>query len=176
MVSGMVNTSRYPRAAATCASAMPVFPLVGSRMMVSGLIRPASSAASIRATPSRSFTLAAGLKDSSLATTSAPAPSVTRFNRTRGVLPISCVMFSAMLTVAIPANVDVDCNVGGDGESHWGELFRRLGCHPGQHPAGDSVRCRRGQRCRRGARSWAHVEVGTRFDDPLDGETVGVNQ
>ncbi|CNI00798.1 Uncharacterised protein [Mycobacterium tuberculosis] len=97
IVSGMTSTHLYPRAAATNASAMPVLPLVGSRMMVSGLIRPAFSAASIIATPMRSFTLPAGLKDSSLATTSATAPSVTLRSRTNGVFPISCVMFSAML-------------------------------------------------------------------------------
>src|ERR1700721_1222504 len=147
---------------------MPVFPLVGSRMMVSGLIRPASSAASISATPSRSFTLLPGLKDSSLATTSAPAPSVTRFNRTRGVLPISCVMFSAMVTNAIPANVEVDCNVGWYGEGHRSELFRRLGCHSGQYPAGDSVRSRCDQRGRRGAWRRAQVEGRARLDDPID--------
>ena len=60
------------------ASAMPVLPLVGSRMMVSGPIRPACSAASIMATPMRSLTLLAGLKNSSFATTAAAAPSVTR--------------------------------------------------------------------------------------------------
>jgi hypothetical protein len=76
---------------------MPVLPLVGSRMMVSGLIRPACSAASIIATPMRSLTLFPGLKNSSLATTSATAPSVTRFSRTSGVLPINSVTFSAML-------------------------------------------------------------------------------
>ena len=50
-----------PSAAQTKAKAMPVLPLVGSRMMVSGLIRPAFSAASIIATPMRSLTLWAGL-------------------------------------------------------------------------------------------------------------------
>ncbi len=40
---------------------MPVLPLVGSTMIVSGLIRPAFSAASIIDTPMRSFTLCAGL-------------------------------------------------------------------------------------------------------------------
>ena len=85
---------------------MPVFPLVGSRMMVSGLIRPACSAASIMATPMRSFTLFAGLKNSSLATTSAAAPSVTRFSRTSGVFPISCVTSSAML-ICLPQAVSV---------------------------------------------------------------------
>jgi hypothetical protein len=40
---------------------MPVLPLVGSMMIVSGLIRSAFSAASIIDTPMRSFTLCAGL-------------------------------------------------------------------------------------------------------------------
>ena len=40
---------------------MPVLPLVGSTMIVSGLILPAFSAASIMDTPIRSFTLWAGL-------------------------------------------------------------------------------------------------------------------
>jgi hypothetical protein len=40
---------------------MPVLPLVGSRMIVSGPIRPAASAASSMATPMRSLTLWAGL-------------------------------------------------------------------------------------------------------------------
>src|ERR1700761_4016781 len=96
IVSGIVSAHRYPRAAHTMASAMPVLPLVGSRMMVSGLISPAFSAASIMATPIRSLTLPAGLKDSSLAATSATAPAVTRRNRTRGVFPVSSVMSLAM--------------------------------------------------------------------------------
>ncbi len=78
IVSGMVSTHLYPRAAQTKASAMPVFPLVGSRMIVSGLMASPSSAASIIATPIRSLTLCAGLKNSSLATTSATQPCVRR--------------------------------------------------------------------------------------------------
>ena len=81
---------------------MPVLPLVGSRMMVSGPISPSRSAASIIATPMRSLTLPAGLKDSSFATTCAAAPSVTRRSRTSGVFPISCVMSSAMRMSASP--------------------------------------------------------------------------
>ena len=84
---------------------MPVLPLVGSRMIVSGPMCPACSAASIMATPMRSLTLAAGLKDSSFATTSAPAPSVTRCSRTSGVFPTSCVMSSATLMALSSANV-----------------------------------------------------------------------
>lgn len=74
-----------------------MLPLVGSRMIVSGLIKPACSAAWSMATPIRSFTLLAGLKNSSLATMSATAPSVTRRSRTSGVRPMSWVMSSAML-------------------------------------------------------------------------------
>ena len=43
-----------PRAAHTMASAMPVLPLVGSTITVSGPIRSYSRAASIMATPIRS--------------------------------------------------------------------------------------------------------------------------
>ena len=43
------------------ASAMPVLPLVGSTITVSGPMSPASCAASIMATPMRSLTLFAGL-------------------------------------------------------------------------------------------------------------------
>ena len=56
-----------PRAAQTMARAMPVLPLVGSTTMVSGPMSPASWAASIIATPMRSLTEFAGLKNSSLA-------------------------------------------------------------------------------------------------------------
>ena len=51
---------------------MPVLPLVGSTMIVFGLIFPAFSAASIIATPMRSLTDQSGLKFSSLATTRRP--------------------------------------------------------------------------------------------------------
>ena len=74
MVSGIVSTQWMPRAAHTIASAMPVLPLVGSTITVSGPISPASWAASIIATPIRSFTEWAGLKNSSLATTWPWAP------------------------------------------------------------------------------------------------------
>ena len=70
---------------------MPVLPLVGSTNTVSGLTWPSRSAASIIATPMRSFTLEAGLNISSLATTSATQPSVTRFSLTSGVPPTSSV-------------------------------------------------------------------------------------
>ena len=72
MLSGMVRISLYPLAAHTNASAMPVFPLVGSTMTVSGSILPAFSPASIMASPIRSLTLDNGLKNSHLASTIPP--------------------------------------------------------------------------------------------------------
>ena len=68
---------------------MPVFPLVGSTIVVfPGVISPAFSASSIMLTPMRSLTEPAGLKYSSLASTVAGAPSVTLLRRTNGVRPI----------------------------------------------------------------------------------------
>ena len=94
MLSGMVTASLYPRAAQVNASPMPVFPLVGSTMSVSGVIFPAFSAASIIATPIRSLTDQSGLKFSSLATTVALASPTTRRRRISGVWPTVCVMSS----------------------------------------------------------------------------------
>ena len=76
-------------AAHTNASAMPVFPLVASTIVVRpGSIRPSASAASIIATPMRSLTEPPGLYISSLATTSpcASGPG-RRVSLTIGVRP-----------------------------------------------------------------------------------------
>src|ERR1700710_2369004 len=149
------------------ASAIPVLPLVGSRMIVSELISPAFSAASIMATPMRSFTLPAGLKNSSLATTSATAPSVTRRSRTSGVLPISWVMFSAMLICLLsnvglqnPADLEFDGLFRGHGEGDRSEpLGRPIQGHARQYSAAHSVWSGRGQ-CYCGcARDATEVEV-----------------
>ncbi len=67
----MVRMQRYPLAAQTNASPMPVLPDVGSTMTLPGPIVPSASMASIMATPMRSLTLESGLKNSSLASTSA---------------------------------------------------------------------------------------------------------
>ena len=65
-----------------------MLPLVGSTTTERpGLISPASSAASIIATPIRSLTEPPGLKYSSLAQTWAPSPSASRSSRTIGVSP-----------------------------------------------------------------------------------------
>jgi len=79
---------------------MPVFPLVGSiKTVLPGWIFPARSASTIMLTPMRSFTLASGLWLSNLATTSAAQPSVTRFSRSSGVLPINSVISFAIFMV-----------------------------------------------------------------------------
>ena len=67
-----------------------MLPLVGSTTTERpGLIRPSSSAASIIATPIRSFTDPPGLKYSSFAQTSPPTSPPSRSSRTSGVLPIT---------------------------------------------------------------------------------------
>src|SRR5687768_69973 len=64
MLSGIVRMRRYPFAAATHARAIPVFPLVGSTIVVTpGWMTPSSSARSIIATPMRSLTENPGLND-----------------------------------------------------------------------------------------------------------------
>ncbi len=73
---------------------MPVLPLVGSTIVVSGPIRPSRSSASIMAAPMRSFTEESGLKNSHLPTISAftPASFASLARRTSGVAPIVCRM------------------------------------------------------------------------------------
>ena len=99
-LSGIAITHLYPLAAATMASAMPVLPEVGSTITdLPGLNLPARSIASTIATPMRSLTECAGLKNSSFAATVATHPEVTRLSRTSGVLPTSLVMSAAMRIV-----------------------------------------------------------------------------
>ncbi len=96
-LSGIVTISRYPRAAATKAKAMPVLPLVGStRMDTPGVMMPARSAASIMPRPIRSFTEPSGLKNSSFNARSATKPSsaASLGSRTIGVPPTVCCTLS----------------------------------------------------------------------------------
>ena len=69
---------------------MPVLPEVGSTMTVPCLSTPASSMASIMATPMRSFTDETGLKNSSLHSRLALTPwaLASRSMRTSGVSPM----------------------------------------------------------------------------------------
>src|SRR3990172_1097684 len=89
---------------------MPVLPEVGSRMMVSGLILPACSAASIIDTAIRSLTLCAGLKNSSLARMVASTPAFTRLSCTSGVLPTSSRIFFANFMMVMFSQFDVSVN------------------------------------------------------------------
>jgi hypothetical protein len=91
IVSGMTMMIRYPRAAATDARPMPVLPEVGSMMTEPSFNSPLSSASSIIDFAMRSFTLPAGLKYSSLASSFAPRPcSFSIWVSSRmGVLPIN---------------------------------------------------------------------------------------
>ena len=95
---GSVSTSSYPFAAHTIASAIPVLPLVASTIVVRpGSIRPSASAASIIATPIRSFTLPPGLADSTFPYNCTPPPRRSlspsiRGNSTSGVSPTSSAM------------------------------------------------------------------------------------
>src|SRR5262245_33980765 len=66
---------------------MPVFPLVGSRIVSPGRSWPASSAARIIHTAGRSFTDPVGLRSSSLAHRRTSAEGDSRGNPTRGVPP-----------------------------------------------------------------------------------------
>ena len=67
------------------ASEMPVLPDVGSRMVCPGEIAPRSSASSIMALATRSFTEPVGLCDSSFAQTRTPGLGESRLSSTRGV-------------------------------------------------------------------------------------------
>ncbi len=70
------------------ASAIPVFPEVGSMMVVIGVSLPSFSAASIR-----SFTLPSGLKNSAFNAILAPESPITRLRRMRGVRPTVRAIF-----------------------------------------------------------------------------------
>src|SRR4051812_26346555 len=81
---------------------MPVLPEVASTTVVRpGSISPAASAASIIDTPILSFTLPAGLCDSSLPISSAPQSGATRVKRTIGVPPTSSARFSGMALASL---------------------------------------------------------------------------
>jgi len=74
---------------------------------VSLVSRPLFSASSIIAIPMRSLTLDSGLKNSHFNKTSAPIPSVTLFNRTRGVRP----MVSTMSLYIFPISLNIVAQV-----------------------------------------------------------------
>src|ERR1700730_7087549 len=71
---------------------MPVFPEVGSRIVLRGLIAPLASASSIIDRATRSLTEPVGLRDSSLAHSRTPGFGLRRFSSTSGVWPIAWMM------------------------------------------------------------------------------------
>ena len=73
---------------------MPVLPLVGSTMCVSGWMCPSRSPASIIAAPIRSFTLLSGWKNSHLAKTVAWPSGTSRLILIIGVSPIAMAALS----------------------------------------------------------------------------------
>src|ERR1035441_9886051 len=102
MLSGMVRVMGYPRAAATNARAIPVFPLVGSMSALPGFRMPRFSASQTIEAPIRHFTEYAGLRPSILASTVALPPSVTRLRRTSGVQPMLKELSSKTLNSDLP--------------------------------------------------------------------------
>ena len=64
ILSGIVKMQRYPRIAAAIARASPVLPLVPSTTVPPGPSNPRDSAASMMATPIRSFTDPPGFMNS----------------------------------------------------------------------------------------------------------------
>ena len=86
--SGMTKIIRYPRIAATIASAIPVFPLVASINVSPDLISPRISACFIMLSAGLSLTEPAGLLPSSLPKIVLLGFPDKRCNLTSGVLPI----------------------------------------------------------------------------------------
>src|SRR5436853_3922321 len=74
------------------ARAIPVFPLVGSRMILSDVRSPLASATSIIFLAIRSFTEPVGLLPSSLAQSRMPALGLILGRPTRGVFPTASRM------------------------------------------------------------------------------------
>src|SRR5947208_2757774 len=127
IVSGMVKTQRYPFTAAASASPTPVLPDVASTIRPPGLRRPSRSAASIIATPMRSFTDPPGLKNSALAYTGVRIPCVTRFSRTSGVQPmVSRILPYGLVWDAIRVRLR---RAVGDGARRVQALWDRVALH-----------------------------------------------
>lgn len=88
---------------ATIANPTLVLPLVGSIMVAPGFKSPRSSASSIIESATRSFTLPAGLKASSLATIFPSKPYLALYpdSSINGVCPINPIRFFATFFIII---------------------------------------------------------------------------
>src|SRR5712691_2193912 len=98
--SGKTARKRYPRRRASIASAMPVLPLVGSRITrsVPGYSSPSASAASNIARAIRSLTDPDGLAPSSLAQMRTLGVGLKLGSSTNGVLPMARSMVVGVRT------------------------------------------------------------------------------
>ena len=109
---------------------MPVLPLVGSMITEPGLSTPCASIASIIEAPMRSLTLASGLKNSSLASTSpfGFSSAVRRGRRTSGVSPMVSTMEFEDLAApgALEAGGVVVVSSGAHGASFWATAGRSV--------------------------------------------------
>src|SRR3954471_9039299 len=83
----MTKTQWYPLSAAAIARPTPVFPEVGSTIVPPGFSSPSRSAASIIASPIRSFTDPPGFRYSSFARIRGPPAGEIASSRTIGVRP-----------------------------------------------------------------------------------------
>ena len=101
----MVNTALYPLTVATIASAIPVFPDVGSTIVSPGFSKPFFSASSIIARPIRSLTLLAGLNISNFPKRFAQFSSGILFIFTMGVPPIVARILSKIGILFSPEKI-----------------------------------------------------------------------
>src|SRR6266550_336355 len=167
ILSGIVKMHRYPFTAAARASPTPVLPDVASTIRPPGLRRPSRSAASIIATPIRSFTEPPGLKNSALANTGVRTPCVTLFRRMSGVHPIVSRTFPyGLVWVGIGASLQHATL----GKAELDRLKKHRGHgDPAPPRGGESQPLRAGERRRIEGR------VATRLRDPrgVRGEPAG---
>ena len=91
--SGMQSCTSYPLAAPIMAMAIPVLPEVGSRMVLSLVSPPLSSAFVIMYRAGRSFTDPPGLHPSSLHRSFTSGLALRLTSSTSGVFPITCSRF-----------------------------------------------------------------------------------
>ena len=102
-LSGITTVSLYPLRAATIASAIPVLPDVGSRIVLSGVRSPDASATSIIFLAIRSLVEPVGLLPSSLAHRRTPGLGDMCGMPTSGVFPMASRMLSYRTRPIIPA-------------------------------------------------------------------------
>jgi hypothetical protein len=106
-VSGITMTVRYPIAAPTSASPIPVLPAVPSTMVPPGRRSPRATASRMIDSAARSLTDWPGLRNSALPRISQPVSSDARRNRISGVLPTEAgrsglIFMAASIAAPVP--------------------------------------------------------------------------